>query len=77
MTTSQQIFNEYLLFLWRAFQYDMDVFSKPWIYFSLLIPAMFYFAFFMLKWVVLTTPVWMPFVIIVSLINEFFRSLKS
>jgi hypothetical protein len=69
----QQIINEYMEFLWKMFQYDMDIFSKPWIYWVLLIPAMGYFGFFMIKWVVLTTPLWMPLVIIVNTIGGIFR----
>jgi len=68
--TYDRILDEYVTFLWRMFQYDMDVFSKPWIYWILLIPAMFYFAFFMIKWCILTTPLWMPIVIIMNTIKS-------
>jgi hypothetical protein len=64
--TFQQVINEYLSFLWKAFQYDMDVFSQPWIYWTLLVPAMLYLTFFILKWIVITTPVWLPFSIIIG-----------
>jgi len=71
--TYQEVISEYLTFLWRMFQYDMDVFSKGWLYYWILIPAIFYFAFYMIKWVVLTCPIWMPFSIIVSI----FKNSKS
>ncbi len=62
----QDIINEYLSFLWKMFQYDMNVFSQGWLYYWLLIPAMCYFSFFMIKWAVLTCPIWMPFSIIIK-----------
>ncbi len=71
--TYQEVINEYFTFIWKMFQYDMDVFSKGWLYYWLLIPAMFYFAFYILKWVVLTCPIWMP----ISIIVKTFQSLKS
>ena len=75
--TYQEVINEYLTFIWRMFQYDMDVFSKGWLYYWLLIPAMFYFAFYMLKWVVLTCPIWMPISIIVKTLVSFKSDTKS
>jgi len=44
--------------------YDMQVFSQPWIYYWLLVPALGYLAFFFLKWTVMTTPVWLPLSIV-------------
>jgi len=46
--------------------YDIEVFSQAWIYWCLMIPFMFYFSFFIMKWTILTTPVWLPFIIIIS-----------
>jgi hypothetical protein len=57
----QEIFSNYLQLLWDSFQYDIDVFSQIWIYAWLLIPAVFYFIFFIIKWIVLTAPIWVPF----------------
>lgn len=65
-----EILNEYLKFLWSAFQYDMNVFSQGWIYYCLLIPASFYLIFFMLKWAIITAPFWIP-------IRMVFGGLKS
>lgn len=48
------------------FKYDVEVFSKPWLYIPLLIPAAFYFVFFIIKWAVLTSPIWIPGRIIVN-----------
>lgn len=52
--------------LTRCYEYDVAVFSEPWMYYPLLIPALMYFAFFLLKWYVLTTPVWLPLYIIAT-----------
>ncbi|EKD89610.1 MAG: hypothetical protein ACD_33C00034G0007 [uncultured bacterium] len=52
-----------LIELWL---YDIEVFSQTWLYAWLLVPAMFYLMFFMIKWTVLTTPLWLPIVIIIN-----------
>ncbi|MEM9340658.1 MAG: hypothetical protein AAGA66_18135, partial [Bacteroidota bacterium] len=62
-------FEKYLELLWNQFEYDMDVLSQPWMYYWLLIPAIAYLIFFFTKWVVLTTPLWMP----VSVVFQSFR----
>ena len=54
------ILEKYLELLWEQFQNDMDIFSKPWMYYLALIPASAYLIFFIVKWAVLTTPVWLP-----------------
>lgn len=53
----------YLDLLWNQFSFDVGVFSNPWILYTV-VPAVLYFVFFLLKWMVLTVPVWMPFAII-------------
>lgn len=58
---------ETLVSLWR---YDVEVFSKPWIYWWLCIPAGCYLAFFFVKWTVLTAPLWIPLFIIIRAIKE-------
>lgn len=50
----------YLGLLWQAFVYDMEVLSKPWMYWCFLIPAFFYLIFFVIKWMILTLPLWLP-----------------
>lgn len=49
-----------------CYEYDVAVFSKPWLYYWLLIPAGFYLMFFFIKWTVLTAPVWIPLKIMAS-----------
>jgi len=58
--------------LWGAFQYDIDVFSQGWLYYCLLVPAIGYFIFFVLKWVVLTAPIWIPIRMIFGGIKSLF-----
>jgi len=50
--------------LYDLWKYDIEVFSKGWLYYWLLIPAIAYTAFFFLKWTVITAPVWLPVYII-------------
>ncbi len=50
----------------RCYEYDVEVFSQPWMYWCLLIPAALYLAFFFVKWAVLTAPLWLPISMIVS-----------
>lgn len=43
--------------------YDIETLSQGWVLWTL-IPAMFYLTFMLIKWVVLTCPVWLPLVIV-------------
>ncbi len=60
--TFTELYQKYLSFLWSAFQYDMEVFSKPWLY-AWFIPVMIYLMIFLMKWIALTFPIWGPFAI--------------
>jgi hypothetical protein len=61
----KEFFDMYFATLISCFQYDMDVYSKGWIYWWIL-PVIFYTAFFFIKWTVLTAPLWLPFRMILS-----------
>lgn len=61
--------NDYLAFLWNSLQFDIQVYSKAWLYYWVLIPAIGYFIFFIFKWIVLTIPLWMPIAVILRLVN--------
>jgi hypothetical protein len=50
--------------------WDVEVFSNPWMYYLLLIPVMFYVPFFFMKWMVLTTPFWLPIFIVITAIRR-------
>jgi len=55
-----EIFDKYINLLWNMYQFDINVFSHPWMYYWLLVPAVCYLVFFFAKWAVLTTPIWLP-----------------
>ena len=61
---------KYFEFLWNCFQFDIQTFSHGWMYYYLLIPALGYFVFFILKWIVLTIPMWMPIATIMRFANR-------
>lgn len=50
----------YFALIWNAFQADVSAFSHWWMYAFLLIPALGYSFFFVLKWTFLTAPIWIP-----------------
>ena len=56
-----------LLKLW---EYDIEVMSNMWMYIPLLIPAIGYIIFMLIKWYVLLIPVWLPLYIIFGGKNE-------
>lgn len=64
-----EVLSKYLDFLWNNFQHDMGVFSQPWMYYWLLIPAIGYFIFFILKWLLFTAPLWLPVSVIIRVMN--------
>ena len=45
--------------------YDVSVLSQGWVIWTVF-PAMIYFAFMVLKWLILTLSVWLPSVIVIS-----------
>lgn len=56
--------NEVLQALFDLWKYDVGVMSNPWMYIPLCIPILFYLSFFFVKWLVLTTPLWLSVCII-------------
>lgn len=67
--TLKEILDVYINFCWQAFQYDMDVFSRGWMYYWLFIPAFCYLVFFFVKWSVITAPLWLPIKMILTGFN--------
>ena len=49
------------LWLW-----DVEQLRNPWLYYPLCFPALFFVAFMLIKWMVLTIPLWMPIQMIVN-----------
>lgn len=64
-----KIIDKYFELLWGFFLYDIEVFTEKWMYIPFLIPAAFYFMFFMLKWYVLLIPVTLPFSITMNILR--------
>lgn len=73
--TLTEIFSSYLQFCYNTFMFDMEVFSKPWLYIPFLIPAFGYFMFFCIKWSIITMPLWLPLRLI--FVNLFHFSYKK
>lgn len=42
-------------------QWDIAVMAEPWMYYPLLIPAGCFAGFMILKWILITAPLWVPF----------------
>ena len=60
MTNTQTALDTIVSTLASLWLYDIEVMSQPWMYQWLLVPAFFYIVFMVLKWWVLTMPVWLP-----------------
>lgn len=71
----EKVISEYFQILIECFHYDVDVFGKWWLYAPLCIPAACYLAFFMIKWVVLSAPIWLPVSIVFRSLSFFIHSL--
>ena len=70
--TLLQVLTAYVNMLWSQLQYDIDVFSQPWIYWWALVPAISYLTFFVLKWFVLLIPIAGPLAAITTIIASIF-----
>jgi len=51
----------------EQFEFDVAAMSQPWMYWCLMIPIVFYVCFFLVKWMVLTAPFWLPIAVIIRL----------
>jgi hypothetical protein len=60
----EDIFATILTVLADQWIWDVAVFTNPWMYYPLLIPIAFFVPFFFAKWMILTTPVWIPIYIV-------------
>jgi hypothetical protein len=58
--TINEIITAYINFLWKVFQFDMDMYTKWWMWVFIAVPAVLYTVFFFAKWAVMTAPVWLP-----------------
>ena len=71
------MFDSLLTTLYGYWLYDMEVFSQPWIYYWALIPALCYLWFFVVKWIVVLLPIWMPAAFILSILGDFIVKILS
>ena len=55
----EEILKNYLELLWNSFQYDMEIYGEEWVWYTV-IPLILYTIVFFIKWIVLTTPMWLP-----------------
>lgn len=62
-------FSMYVGFLGDALKFDFHVMSQWWMYAPLLIPILLYAVFFMIKWFLITMPVWLPAYILLATIK--------
>lgn len=60
----------------NCYLFDIAVFSNKWMYIPFLIPVIFYLMFFMIKWAVLTLPLWLPPMLIMGKIKLVTRETK-
>lgn len=45
---------------WKLYEFDVQVMSNPWMYLPAMISALLYVVLMILKWWVLTIPIWVP-----------------
>ena len=64
------LISHYLQFLQLSFQFDVYVYSQTWIYYWIL-PVLLYSYWFLIKWSILTIPIWIPIIILIDMIRNF------
>lgn len=57
--TASEVLDNYLTLLYTQFEHDVDVMSRPWLYWCVL-PIIVYVAFFTVKWWCLLVPLTLP-----------------
>lgn len=68
--TQQEIIEQIAQMLFEFWKFDMMIYSQWWMYAPFLIPVLFYTVFFIMKWSIITAPVWLPFSIIVRSLRK-------
>lgn len=66
----EAILTEILTILVAQWRWDIEQMSQPWMYYWLLIPISVFIVFFLVKWAVLTAPLWLPIYLIVSIFKK-------
>jgi len=44
----------------RLLEQDLEIFGEKWMYIPFLVPITFFIVFFLIKWALLTAPIWIP-----------------
>lgn len=74
----EKIITEYFQILLDCFKYDVNILStQMWMYYLICIPAFFYLVFFMIKWALLTAPMWLPVSLLFSKVGAAIQKIKS
>ena len=73
--TFEEFLHQYLFILAAQFQWDISVMSTPWMYYPLMIPIALFLAFFMVKWMVLLSPVWLLVGVVSNVLLRFLQLL--
>jgi hypothetical protein len=58
------LFTAVLNVLVQQWLWDVQQLSQPWMYWWFFMPAMFFTVFMVIKWMVLTAPLWAPIAIL-------------
>jgi len=53
----------------QQWEYDIAVMSQPWMYWYVM-PIAIYMVFFLIKWMLITFPAWMPLFVLIRAIRE-------
>lgn len=61
-----EMLNEICQILLSCWKWDIWWYSQPWVYYPLFIPAVCYIPFMLIKWTLLTCPLWLPVTIIIK-----------
>lgn len=64
-------------FLIEQLLFDYNIMTNIWMYIPFFIPISFYLVFFMIKWVMLTFPFWIPFAILINCFSKLNTSNKN
>jgi len=75
--TIQEVSEAYLNKLYELFTYDIGVMSQGWMYYWLLIPITFYLVLFIVKWIVLTAPIWLPIHLALGGLSKVIQTIKK
>lgn len=61
-----EILEKIAIKLYDLWIYDLEVLAQPWLYWWLGVPAIFYMSFMIIKWALITIPIWLPIKLIVG-----------